>query len=70
LSDNQEEIAEKLFTLSEVLDDSYDFEASTTLAGPLISVPLYDDEVARELLEDIVEKAIEGIENMGNLDRM
>jgi hypothetical protein len=68
MSDNQEETAEKLFILSEILDDSYGFETSTTLIGPLIPVPPYNDEKeARELLEDIVEKAIEGIENTSNI---
>lgn len=68
LSDNQEETAEKLFTLSEIIDYSYGFEASTTLAGPLIPVPPYNNEKeAKELLEDIVEKAIEGIENTSNI---
>ena len=68
LSDNQVEIAEKLFILSEILDVSYGFEASTTLIGPLIPVPLYNDEKeAREFLEDIVEKAIEGIENTSDI---
>jgi hypothetical protein len=68
MSDNQKEVAEKLFILSDILDYSYGFEASTTLAGPLIPAPLYDDEKkAKEFLEDIVEKSIEGIENMSNI---
>jgi hypothetical protein len=68
LSDNQVKIAEKLFILSEILDVSYGFETSITLIGPLIPVPFYNDEKeARWFLEDIVEKAIEGIENTSDI---